>query len=296
MRDYDSVIDYLGEGFGLSKSSISRSFKERTTEKLKEFESRDLSVYDFVALFIDGKYLAKEQIMIVLGVTMKGEKIPIGFLQTHSENSAPIKDLFSSLEERGLSSTQGLLFVIDGGKGIRKAIEEYFSDKAVIQRCTWHKRENVEKYLKEEDQLWFRSEYSSALERADYKDALADMNRLVKELEEKNISAARSLQEGIDGGILTLHELKVNHVLSRSFNTTNPIENVNSLLEKYLRKVKYWKNSNMRYRWVATGLLEVEHNMNKISNYKKLPELKKAIKTYISARSQSASISTKAGT
>ena len=297
MRDYDGVIDYLGEAFGLSKSSISRSFKERTTQQLEEFENRDLSVHDFVALFIDGKYLAKEQIMIVLGVTMQGNKIPIGFLQTHTENSAPIKDLFDNLIDRGLKFEQGLLFVIDGGKGIRKAIEEVFKDKSVIQRCTWHKRENVEKYLKEEDQIWFKAEYHSALEKPTYNQAKEAMDSLVKQLEKRNMSASRSLQEGIDGGILALHKLGVNMILKRSFHTTNVIENLNSQLDKYLRKVKYWKNSNMRYRWIAAGLMEIEHKMYRISNYKKLPKLREAINDYLNDPSRiDSEISTKAGT
>lgn len=296
MRDYDSVIDHLGEGFGLSKSSVSRSFKEKTKEKLDLFEKRDLSNYDFVSLFIDGKYLAKEQIMIVLGVTMQGNKLPIGFLQTNTENSQPIKDLFESLCQRGLKYDQGLLFVIDGGKGIRKAIEEYFGKEQPIQRCTWHKRENIEKYLSDQDKSWFRAEYHSALDRANYKDALADMKNLEKELSAINLSAGRSLKEGIEGGILTLHKLKVNQALTRSFHTTNVIENLNSQLEKYIRKVKCWKNSEMRYRWIAAGLMEIENKMNKIFNFKKLPELRKAIIKYKMNHSNKSTISTKIGT
>lgn len=297
MRDYEGVIDYLGEAFGLSKSSISRSFVERTQDQLEQFENRDLSHHDISAIFIDGKYLAKEQIMIVLGVSMSGDKIPLGFLQTHTENSIPIKDLFNNLISRGLKYEEGILFIVDGAKGIRKAIEEVFKDKQVIQRCTWHKRENVEKYLKQEDQQWFRAEYNSALELPKYKDSKVAMESLVKQLGEINISAARSLQEGLDQGILTLHKLGVNTYMKRSLNTTNPIENLNSQLGKYLRKVKWWKNSNMRYRWVAAGLLEIENKMNKISNYKKLPLLRIAIKDHLNEAALSDhEISTKTGT
>lgn len=297
MRDYEGVIDHLGEAFGLSKSSVSRSFIEKTEERLKEFESRDLSNYDITAVFIDGKYLAKEQIMIVLGITMQGDKIPLGFLQTHTENSGPIKDLFKSLIERGLNYDHGILFIIDGAKGIKKAIEDIFTTKQIIQRCVWHKRENVEGYLKEEDSNWFRSEYNAALAQPNYKNAKIAIKQLIKELKIKNISAARSLEEGLSGGILTLHKLEVNTFLERSFKTTNPIENVNSQLGKYLRKVKLWKNSNMRYRWIAAALLEIEEKMNKINNYKKLPLLRKAIQKHLSESSTSAQeVSTNYGT
>jgi len=286
MRDYEGVIDNMSEGFGLKKSSVSRSFIERSKERLEEFESRSLETYDFVSIFIDGKYLAKEQIMIVLGVTMQGEKVPIGFAQMHTENSVPISELFRNLIKRGLKYNQGMLFVIDGAKGIRKAVEEVFDKKAIIQRCTWHKCENVKKYLSEEDQKWFKSEYYSALDRANYEDAKADMEELVKKLNQKNVSASRSLQEGLQE-ILTLHKLKINTEIKRSFHTTNVIENLNSQLEKYIRKVKNWKNSEMRYRWIGSALIEIEHKMNKISNYKKLPLLRKAIKNYIAQPSQS---------
>jgi putative transposase len=43
------------------------------------------------------------------------------------------------------------LVVIDGAKGLRKAVDETFGEKAVIQRCSWHKKENVVSYLKKED-------------------------------------------------------------------------------------------------------------------------------------------------
>ncbi len=164
MRDYGGVLDYLNEGFGLSKSSVSRSFIDRTRSKLEEFENRRYGQYNFVALFIDGKYLAKEQIIILLGVTDQGVKIPLGFLQTHSENAGPISDLLRDLIDREFNYEQGLLVVIDGSKGIHKAVTEVFGKYAVVQRCIWHKRENVNKYLKQEDQDWFTSDFHQAIE------------------------------------------------------------------------------------------------------------------------------------
>ena len=296
MRDYEGVIDHLGESFGLSKSSISRSFKERTQKRLEEFEQRDLSNHDFVGLFIDGKYLAGEQIMIVLGVSSQGEKIPLGFLQTHSENSVPIADLFRQLISRGLKYEEGLLFVIDGAKGIKKAIKEVFQDKAVIQRCSWHKRENVKKYLNQNDQEWFETKYYTALSYVDHEEARAELKNLTKELKKINVSAARSLEEGREE-LLTLHKLGMYIQFKRSFHTTNAIENLNSQLGKYIGKVKHWKNSEMRYRWIASGLMEIEQKMRRISNYKNLYKLKEQIKIYISESSQSESqVSTKNGT
>ena len=45
-------------------------------------------------------------------------------------------DLLTELVERGLRFEDGLLVVIDGGKGRHKAVEKVFVWAAFIQRCT----------------------------------------------------------------------------------------------------------------------------------------------------------------
>ena len=295
MRDYAKVIDHMGEGFGMSKSSISRSFIERTEEKLKEFESRNLAHQQFIALFIDGKYLSREQIIICLGVTRQGKKIPLGFIQTTTENSVPIKDMLTNLKERGLAWEEGLLCVIDGSKGIRKAIEESFGDKAVIQRCQWHKQDNLLKYVPEKEHDVIKRKYQQSVNKEDYKDAKKSLIELKRDLEVINLSAARSLEEGMED-ILTLHRLGLNLDFSRSFATTNCIENLNSQLVKYVNKVKSWKNSKERYRWVAAALLEIEIKMRKVHNFKNLDQMHKTIKKEIQKRASKEGISTRNGT
>lgn len=295
MRDYAKVIDHLGEGFGMSKSSISRSFIDRTEEKLKEFESRSLEHLQIIALFIDGKYLSREQIIICMGVTLQGEKIPLGFIQTTTENSVPIKDMLTNLKERGLAWEEGLLCVIDGSKGIRKAIEESFGDKAVIQRCQWHKQENILKYIPEKEQDAVKRKYQQAVNKESYEDAKKSLMDLKRNLEQINLSAARSLEEGLED-ILILHRLGLNEDFSKSFATTNCIENLNSQIGKYLNKVKSWKNSKERYRWIAAALLEIEMKMRKVNNFRELDKMQKAIKEEIQKRASTERISTKNGT
>ena len=295
MRDYAKVVDHLGEGFGLSKSSISRSFIERTEEKLKEFESRSLDPLQIIALFIDGKYLSREQIIICMGVTLQGEKIPLGFIQATTENSVPIKDMLGNLKERGLAWEEGLLCVIDGSKGIRKAIEESFGDKAVIHRCQWHKQENILKYIPEKEHSTIKKKYQQAVNKETYKEAKASLKDLKRALEVINVSAARSLEEGLED-ILTLHRLGLNEDFSKSFATTNCIENLNSQIGKYLNKVKSWKNSKERYRWIAAALLEIEMKMRKVNNFRELDKMQKAIKEEIQKRTSKEGISTRNGT
>ena len=280
MSDYQAVIGRLAESFGLSRSSVSLRFIEESGEKLKAFEERRLDDRRFVSIFIDGKYLAREQIVIVLGVTIEGEKIPLGFLQTHSENSGPIKELLNNLIERGLNFENGLLCVIDGSKGIYKAVKETFGSKVVIQRCQWHKRENVLNYLNEKDREIYKRRINKAYQSDTYEEARAQLEQIIHDLERLNLSAARSLAEGMEE-TLTLQRLGLKELFGKSFSTTNIIENLNSQLGRYLRNVKRWQSSDQRYRWVACALLEIELRMRKVTNYRHLDVMAMTIQAEI---------------
>ncbi len=278
--DYGRVVGAFTDGFGLSQSTVSRSFIARSAKALEAFEQRSLAEHDWVALLIDGKHLARQQIVIALGVTIEGQKIPLGFVQTTTENGEAIKGLLKTLIGRGLRFEAGLLCVIDGAKGLEKAVRETFGEYAEIQRCQWHKRENVVSYLSEADQGRYRRRLQQAYEQESYAEAKAGLLHLHQELLRVNRSAANSLMEGLEQ-TLTLHRLGVFVELGKSLKTTNCIENLNSRLGKYLSRVKYWKTSDQRHRWVALGLLEVEQRMRKITGYRSLPKLRKALEASI---------------
>jgi transposase-like protein len=282
-RDYGSIIDQFQDGFGLSKSAVSRQFIEQTSDKIKEFESRQFHDTSFVALFIDGKHLARQQMIIVLGITEEGRKIPLGLVQSASENSIVIEDLFENLIERGLQYKNGLLFIIDGSKGLKKAIEKVFGKYAFIQRCIWHKRENIMQYLPKSDHDWFKSAYHQALDEKHYEGALRSMNQLHARLHKINIKAAASLEEGMQE-LLTIHKLNLKEEFSKSFSTTNCIESLNSNLEKYIGKVKHWGSSDQRFRWVIAALMIIENRMWKVVNYKKLYLMQDAMQREIEKR------------
>jgi transposase-like protein len=280
MNDYGSVIDQLGESFGMSRASISNRFIEQTLQALKEFEARKWTDQQFIALFVDGLYLGSELMVVVMGITEQGQKRMLDFAQTNTENSRSIKAMFERLIKRGLHYKQGLLFVIDGGKGLHKAIVECFGKYAIIQRCRWHKLRNVLSYLAEKHHAVVRKKYLQALAQPTYAKAKAALVTLTAELQTLNLEAARSLQEGLEE-LLTLHKLEVNDDFQKSFGTTNCIESLNSNLRKHIGKVKYWKNSLERYRWLAASLIIIEPRLNKIFNFQKLKTLRKAIQKHL---------------
>lgn len=282
-RDYKKVTEHLAESFGLSSSQVSREFKEQSEEAFKYFCERTYEDHKFVALFIDGKYLASEQMVVALGVTDKGIKIPVGFIQTSNENSKAIGQLLKQIIEKKFSFTNGLLVVIDGSKGIHKAVVDVFGKKAVIQRCQWHKRENVLSYLSDRDKSNFKTKIQNAYREPKYEKAKSTLIDIHQELIKINQNAASSLMEGLEE-TLTLQKLEVAQIFSRSLGTTNCIENLNSQMAKYVRNVKNWSNSNQRQRWVASALLEIENNLNKIHNFKQLNKLQDAIINHLSKK------------
>jgi len=277
-HDYQEVVKMGIESFGLSQSTVSKAFIEESTKALEEFEKRDLGLYDFIAIVIDGKYLSKENTVIALGITISGEKIPLGFIQTTTENSTAVKGLLKDLIKRNFKYTQGILTLLDGSKGLRKAVDETFGKYALVQRCQWHKRENVLSYLSQEQQDQYRGKLQRAYSEPDYQTAISRLKEITIELMKINRSAARSLEEGLEE-TLTIHRLGLVEQLGRSFTTTNLIENLNSQLKKYVGRVKRWMNSDMRSRWMAVALLQIERRMRKVNNYEKLHLLRTALRT-----------------
>jgi putative transposase len=143
---YERAAEHVPETFGIKKTSITRKFIRASGKQLESFLKRDLSGHDIVAIFIDGKFFADNEMVIALGVTISGEKVILGFIETSTENHTICRDFLNGLKSRGLKLDREILFVIDGGKGIYKGIREVMGDNALIARCQWHKRENILDY------------------------------------------------------------------------------------------------------------------------------------------------------
>ena len=275
-RNYEAAAEAIPGAIGLSSSTVSRAFVDASAAKLREFQERDLRQEDLVALFLDGKTFAEATLVVALGVRATGEKRFLGFVETDTENEAVLTPFLRSLLERGLDITKGLLVVIDGAKGLRAGVRKAFKSLALVQRCQWHKRENVVRYLPKREQATWRRRLQRAYDRPTYAEARAALQALYEELEQKNQSAAASLAEGLEE-TLTLHKLGLYGLLGRSLKTTNCLESVNAIVEERCAKVDCWKNSNQRHRWLATALLDIEPRMRRVKGHKHLPKLREAL-------------------
>jgi transposase-like protein len=276
-REYQAAAEAVPEAFGLTRSSVSRRFIRASAGELRRLLERRHDDAEWLVLVLDGKSFAGDQLVIALGVTATGEKRILGLVQTASENRRVIASFLRELGERGFPLDRPLLVVIDGSKGLRAAVRDVFGD-VPVQRCQWHKRENVVSYLTPSEQPVWRRKLQAAYAHASYADAKRALHRLVKELRVLNESAATSLEEGLED-TLTLHRLNVFPELGVSFKTTNLIESVMSRLEARTARVTHWRTSDQKQRWCASALWAMEKQFRRVKGHRHLHLLKAALKS-----------------
>jgi transposase-like protein len=286
-REYERCAEAVPEAFGLSASTVSRRFKRASARKLRELTERRLERYDLVALILDGKTFAEDEMVAAVGVTITGEKVLLGFVQTATEHRKVCAAFLRELAERGLRVDLGLLVVTDGAKGLHAAVREVFGAAALLQRCQWHKRENVLAYLPDRHRPPFRRKLQAAYEQPTYEAAKRALGKVRAELVLLNASASASLDEGLEE-TLTLHRLGVFCELGTSLKTTNALESIHARVESRTAKIDHWRNSDQKPRWLATALLDLEPTLRRIKNYRALPLLREALKRQLDGLKKSA--------
>jgi len=164
----------------------------------------------------------------------------------------------------------------DGGKALRKAVQQKFGERCPVQRCQLHKRRNVVELLAEEHQGSAEQRLRAAYVTAGHAEARRQLLATVAWLEKINPTAAASLREGLEE-TLTLHRLGVPAELRRSLCSTNLIESALSVTRDLTRRVKRWRDGDMRQRWAAAGLLTVEQRFRRVRGHKWMSTLMKIL-------------------
>ena len=285
MHKYAKCAELVPEVFGISASNLSKRFRQGTAAKVRRLKTRSLSLDDFICIFIDGKRYAKDGLLVVLGITTSGAKVILDIEHSHSENGHVVEQLLDRLIRRGLKYEDGLLFIVDGSKGLIKGIKNKFKEYAFIQRCQWHKRENIVSYLDPAQKQVYKRRLRTAYQKTTYKEASDALELVYRQLVEINLSAAGSLKEGLEE-TLTLHKLGLSAELKRSFNTTNCIKSVMSQLAQYTDKVDRWRDSYQLLRWTAASLLEIEPMLKTVSNARYLNVLRFKMQEEIKKRQE----------
>jgi transposase-like protein len=270
-RKYKDVLPKMAETVGVSKSEVSRHFVQSSAEVLRQLMERSLEAWDILIVYLDGMVFGDYHAVAAIGVDTGGSKHVLGLREGASENKVVAKALLEDLVERGLDPNRRRLFVIDGSKALRRAIDAVFGSENPVQRCRQHKERNVLGYLPDE----LKSQVQSALRGAWQQPATkgkARLEKLAQWFEHEYPSATESIREGLDE-MFTINELGLPASLRRCLASTNVIESCFSGTKGRTRRVTNWQGGSMVLRWAASALVATEKNFRRILGYRELPFL-----------------------
>jgi putative transposase len=268
-REYHQVLPKMAETVGVSRSAVSRQAMEASIEQLKQLQERRWDQVEILVIYIDGQRFAQHHILSAVGVDIEGHKHVLGIGSGATENAAAVKQLLTGLRERGLPTDRKYLFIIDGAKALRTAIEEVFGADQQVQRCRNHKIENVMNELPKEQQDQTRKLMRAAFRLSTVEEGEKRLEQIARQLEHDYSSAARSLREGMKE-MFTLQRLKIPASLHKCLATTNLIESPHSGIRKRTRNVCRWRDVDMVERWAASAWLLTEKNFRRIDGHKEL--------------------------
>jgi putative transposase len=267
-RKYARVLPAMAASAGISKSSVSRVVKGASEASLRQVMERSFDEHDIVAVYLDGIEVAGHHVVAAVGLDDTGEKHLLGLVRGSSENAWVVKDLLQSLVKRGIDASVQRLFVIDGSKAIRSAIEQVYGEQGLVQRCRAHKVRNVTERLPEPTRTQTKSVMHAAYKLPE-KEGIAKLKQQAKWLQEEYPDAAASLLEGLEE-TFTVNRLKLTPALMRCLCTTNIIENPNGAVRRVTGRICRWRDPEMVLRWMASAYLEAEKSFRRIQGYRDL--------------------------
>lgn len=281
-RGYESSLERPLERVksrGASKSAASRHLVAETRSKLSSYLCRRLEEIDLLAMMVDGIEIAGRTVVVSLGITRDGTKVPLGLWLGSTENAALCTSMLQDLLSRGLRIEGRILCVIDGGKGIRKALDDVLGDLVVVQRCRLHKIRNIQSHLPKSRHAYVLGTMRESYRMTQVALARKRLQGLVAWLESSGYDeAAASLREGLEE-TLTVLKLELPDSLRRSLATTNAIENLMGSIRRVSRNVKRWKNPEMIRRWTALGVVTAQKRFRRIKGYREMSALHRALRS-----------------
>ena len=270
-RKYSRVMYRSAEEMGISKSAVSRHFVKDSAQALAKLMARDFTGTDLVAVYVDGIIVARHHIIAAVGVDATGVKHMLGLVSGSSENARVVKDLLTSLSERGVDLNLARLWVIDGSKALRSGIDQMCGTAAQVQRCRIHKIRNVTERLPKTKAQQTRWVMVQAL-KGDADAGIVKLKSHAKHLKAQHPDVAASLLEGLEE-LFTINRLGVTGELARCLATTNIIESPNSQVRRVSGRVTNYRNAEMTMRWAAAGFLEAEKAFRRLRGHASIPAL-----------------------
>lgn len=267
-RRYAAVLPEMAEQVGISKSQVSREFIDAGERLLQQLAERNFSETDLLVIYVDGIQFGPYHVICAVGVDAQGRKHVLGFREGATENAEVAKSLLEDLVTRGVTPSRKRLFVIDGSKALRKAIDQVFGEQNPVQRCRNHKLRNVLGHLPKEQHDQAQATLKAAF-KLDAGEGTGKIEQYASWLERDWPSAAASLREGLSE-LFTINRLGLPSALRRCLGSTNLIDNSHSALRERTRRVKHWTSGMMALRWTAAAFEASSENFRRIMGHKHL--------------------------
>jgi putative transposase len=268
-REYEEVLPEMAATVGVSRSSVSRQAIEASTEQLQQLQERRWDNTEILVIYIDGQRFGSHHILSAVGVDVEGRKHVLGIEPGATENAAAVKRLLTRLRDHGLPTDRKYLFVIDGAKALRAAIDEVFGSDQPVQRCRNHKLRNVLDELPEEQHGQTLNLMRAAWKVRTPEEGEKRLEQLARFLEHDYESAARSLREGLTE-MFTLQRLQIPPSLHKCLATTNIIESPQGGVQRRTDNVTRWRDADMVQRWVASAWQLTEKHFRRIDGHRDL--------------------------
>ena len=267
-RNYKQVIPQMTETAGVSRSAVSRAAIEASEAEVEALLGRRFDDLKLLVIYIDGLVFGDYTMIGVVGVDAEGQKHVLGIREGATENSTVITELLGDIVSRGVDPKRKMLFVIDGSKALRAAINAVFGTDQKVQRCRAHKLRNVLDYLPKDDKPQVKSLLRAAW-KLDADKGIARIKKLAAWLDQRYPQAAASLLEGLEE-CFTINRLDIPPALHRCLATTNIIESPHAGVRIQTRRVTHWQNGKMVLRWMASAFLRTEKRFKRIMGHKDL--------------------------
>jgi transposase-like protein len=271
-RRYKDVLPQMADTVGISKSEVSRQTIEAGERVLQDLAERRFDDKEILIVYIDGIQFGSHHIVAAVGVDGRGRKHVLGMREGASENATVAVGLLEELVERGVKPERRRLFVIDGAKALRKAIDQVYGSGNPIQRCRNHKIRNVLGHLPDDQQEQANSAMRAAF-KLDADEGIKRLEQLALWLERDHPTAASSLREGLRE-MFTVNRLGLPPELRRCLSSTNLIDSTHSGVRQKTDRVTNWQSGSMVLRWAAAAFMATEKSYRRILGYRKLWILK----------------------
>ena len=271
-RRYEKVLPAMAETVGVSKSAVSRANVEAGTKLLAELAERRFDGLDILVIYIDGIRLGSHHILGAIGVDSAGNKHVLGLREGSSENATTVGELLGDLVSRGVGPGRRRLFVIDGAKALRAAIDRVYGTGNPVQRCRNHKVRNVCDHLPKDQHANARATLRAAW-KLDVAEGMRQVEQLARWYEKKHPSAAASLREGLEE-MFTINRMGLPPKLLRCLATTNVIDSSHWGVRQRTGRVTHWQDGQMALRWASAAFEATAKGFRKIMGHQQIWTLK----------------------